>query len=339
MSMQDQSHARKNILTGEWVLVSPHRTLRPWQGQTEDPASNNHAAYDPTCYLCAGNERANGECNPDYEGPFIFDNDFPALSNQSEIEASEGQLFQARSESGHCRVVCFSEQHNQRLSTMAEADVAAALKAMFADFSTLSGSGQFDYVQIFENRGEMMGCSNQHPHAQIWATENLPTEPAKELNAQRSHHAESGSVLLLDYLAAEIEDGARLVCSNERFVSLVPYWATWPFEQLLLPRRHVTSPTEFDDDDIESLAAILGRALRANDRLFDTSAPYSMGFHAAPCKGSHPQWQFHVHIYPPLLRSATIKKHLVGFELLGMPQRDLTPEVAAERLRAAMETR
>jgi UDPglucose--hexose-1-phosphate uridylyltransferase len=337
MSIQNQSHARKNILTGEWVLVSPHRTLRPWQGQTEAVASTNDPVYDPACYLCRGNERANGEHNPDYKGPFIFENDFPALSADSAIEQSDSPFFEARTESGRCRVVCFSEKHNERLSTMEQDDVAAALKAIIGDFSMLSASGQFGYVQVFENRGEMMGCSNQHPHAQIWATEHLPTEITKELDCQQAHYNSTQSVLLLDYLDAELADGDRIICSNEHFVALVPYWAVWPFEQLILPRRHIATPDDLSADEIASLAALLKISLHANDRLFDTSAPYSMGFHAAPCDGEHPEWQFHIHIYPPLLRSATIKKHLVGFELLGMPQRDLTPEVAAERLRASLD--
>jgi UDPglucose--hexose-1-phosphate uridylyltransferase len=337
MSTQNQSHARKNILTGEWVLVSPHRTLRPWQGQTEATATAAELSYDPGCYLCSGNERANGEQNPDYEGPFIFDNDYPALSADSNIEPSVSPFFEARTESGRCRVVCFSEKHNERLSTLRQDEVAAVLRAITDDFSALSASGQFGYVQVFENRGEMMGCSNQHPHAQIWATENLPTEITKELVCQKAHYESAASVLLLDYLEAELADGDRIICSNEHFVALVPYWATWPFEQLILPRRQVASPDKLTSDEIDSLAALLKISLGANDRLFETAAPYSMGFHAAPCDSDHPEWQFHLHIYPPLLRSATIKKHLVGFELLGMPQRDLTPEVAAERLRACLD--
>jgi len=333
MSMQNQSHARRNILTGEWVLVSPHRTLRPWQGQTERAAADPAAAHDPACYLCAGNERANGEQNPSYTGPYIFDNDFAALSVGSDIESSDSPLFQARAESGQCRVVCFSEKHDQRLSTMPHGDVVAALLAMFNDYAALAASGKFEYVQVFENRGEMMGCSNSHPHAQIWATENLPTEPAKELDAQLAHYTTNNSILLLDYLRAEQKNGSRLVCGNEHFTALVPYWATWPFEQMILPHRHFGSPADMSNEEVDALARILQASLRANDALFETSAPYSMGFHAAPCNGDHDEWQFHIHIYPPLLRSATIKKHLVGFELLGMPQRDLTPEVAAERLR------
>jgi len=338
MSTEDQSHARKNILTGEWVLVSPHRTQRPWQGQTEAATVTDEPSHDPACYLCAGNERANGARNPNYKGPFIFDNDFAALSAESEVPAGDDAFFQARTEAGRCRVVCFSEKHNQRLSTMEHADVVAALEAMIADFASLSQSGQYEYVQVFENRGQMMGCSNQHPHAQIWATEHLPTEPAKELSSQQAYLEENGSVLLMDYLSAELANSSRVICSNDDFVALVPYWATWPFEQMILPRRHVASPEDLSADEVSALAALLRTSLSANDALFDTSSPYSMGLHAAPCGGTHPEWQFHIHIYPPLLRSATIKKHLVGFELLGMPQRDLTPEVAAERLRSAVDT-
>lgn len=339
MTTQDQSHARKNILTGEWVLVSPHRTQRPWQGQAESRDNADAPSHDPECYLCAGNERASGEINPDYTGPYIFDNDFPALSAASEIESSDGPLFQARTESGRCRVVCFSEQHNQRLATMSEVDIIAALNAINADFAALDASGQYDYVQVFENRGQMMGCSNQHPHAQIWATEHLPSEPAKELACQSQYLDKNHSVLLLDYLEAELTDGARIIHSNEHFVALVPYWATWPFEQMILPRRHVGAPNDLSQHEVQSLAALLKMSLGTVERLFDTSAPYSMGFHPRPSDGNdHPEWQFHLHIYPPLLRSATIRKHLVGFEMLGMPQRDLTPEAAAEKLRACTKT-
>ena len=222
---------------------------------------------------------------------------------------------------------------------MAEADIVSALNAINADFAALDASGKYRYVQIFENRGQMMGCSNQHPHAQIWATEHLPTEPAKELSCQSQHYADNNSVLLLDYLQAELADGLRIVHGNDHFVALVPYWATWPFEQIILPRRHVGAPSDLSHDEVESLAATLKMSLGANDRLFDTSAPYSMGFHPRPSDGNdHPEWQFHIHIFPPLLRSATIRKHVVGFEMLGMPQRDLTPEVAAEKLRACTQT-
>jgi len=335
MSSQEHSHSRQNLLTGEWVLVSPHRARRPWQGQVEAIDAPDEPAYDPTCYLCPGNDRAGGHRNPDFKGPFVFDNDFAALSPQSNISAPDNPMFHIREESGCCRVVCFSEQHNLRLSTMSVDDIALALTTMINQFTELDESGSYQYVQIFENRGQMMGCSNQHPHAQIWATEHLPTEPAKELRAQRAYFDTHQSSLLLDYLRAERHEEVRLVCENEYFAALIPYWATWPFETLLLPCRPVSAPDELSATEVNSLADVLRQVLSAYDRMFDTSAPYSLGFHPRPSDGDgHMEWQLHIHIYPPLLRSATIRKHLVGYEMLAMPQRDLTPEVAADKLRS-----
>jgi UDPglucose--hexose-1-phosphate uridylyltransferase len=336
MSNQDHSHARRNQLTGEWVLVSPHRSLRPWQGQIENTEDDATREYDPNCYLCPGNERANGERNPDYSGTFVFENDFPALSDVSDIETDANKLFEARPEAGCCRVVCYSERHDLRLATMSADNIARSINTMIGEFRELDTRDGIAYVQIFENRGQMMGCSNAHPHAQIWATENLPNEPRKELESQQAYFEEHASRLLLDYLAAELADGSRLVSENELFVALVPYWAVWPFETLLLPRRKLSSPDELNDAGIQALAAILKSVLVAYDNLFAVQAPYSMGFHPRPSDGrAHPEWQFHAHLYPPLLQSATIRKHLVGFEMLGMPQRDLTPELAAEKLRDA----
>jgi UDPglucose--hexose-1-phosphate uridylyltransferase len=337
MSSLEHSHSRQNLLTGEWVLVSPQRTLRPWQGQIETVDTPDDSAYDPTCYLCPGNDRAGGHRNPDFKGPFVFDNDFAALSPQSKVAAPDDAMFQIREESGCCRVVCFSEQHNLRLAIMGVDAVALALTAMINQFTELDKSGSYQYVQIFENRGQMMGCSNQHPHAQIWATEHLPTEPGKELRSQRDYFETRQSSLLLDYLQAERQEQSRLVCENDFFVALVPYWATWPFETLLLPCRPVSAPDELSAAEVLGLADVLQRVLSAYDRMFDTSAPYSMGFHPRPSDGDdHTEWQLHIHIYPPLLRSAAIRKHLVGFEMLAMPQRDLTPEVAAEKLRGCI---
>lgn len=334
MSRDDHSHARRNQLTGEWVLVSPQRSMRPWQGQIENTQTESGSEYDVSCYLCPGNERANGKSNPDYKGTFVFDNDFSALSPASVVDQTNGTLFESRPEAGCCRVICYSDRHDLRLATMKIKDVASAINTMITEFSELDSHDAYDYVQIFENRGRMMGCSNQHPHAQIWATENLPNEPFKELVSQRAYYNRHQTPLLVDYLDAELKDGARLVCENEYFVVLVPYWAVWPFETLILPRDNVLSPDEMHADQVQALAEILKSVLSAYEALFKIPVPYSMGFHPRPSDGMpHPEWQFHGHMYPPLLRSATIRKHLVGFEMLGMPQRDLTPEVAAEKLR------
>jgi UDPglucose--hexose-1-phosphate uridylyltransferase len=338
VSTSDQSHARRNPLTGEWVLVSPHRLQRPWQGQVETPEAADLPAYDPGCYLCPGNSRANDQKNPDYQGTFVFDNDFPALTPESDIAETSSSLFQARPESGRCRVICYTERHNLRLATMSDAQLITAMAAIIDEFSLLDQQDGIGYVQVFENRGAMMGCSNEHPHAQVWATENLPSEVAKELSAQSDYFAEHDSPLLVDYLAAELDEDSRVIFSSEYFVAMVPYWATWPYEALILPRRLVAAPDELFGHEIADLAVTLRTVLSSYDALFLTSAPYSMGLHARPSDGApHPEWQFHVHIYPPLLRSATVRKHQVGFEMLGMPQRDLTPEVAAEVLRGVIQ--
>jgi UDPglucose--hexose-1-phosphate uridylyltransferase len=337
MSLQTHSHRRKNLLTDEWILVSPHRTQRPWQGQVDDPENGGSVAYDPGCYLCPGNERAGGAQNPPYVGGFAFDNDFAALSPVSEVGPTGNPLFEAEAESGTCRVVCFSEQHHLRLAIMDDAGVTAALQLLFDEFHALDGRDDIGYVQVFENRGAMMGCSNPHPHAQVWATRSVPVEPSKELATQAAHFSGNGRKLLLDYLDAELDAGERLLSLNEHAVSLVPFWACWPFETLLVPRRSVAGPDEMTADEVAGLAAVLRRTVMAYERLFQSSVPYSMGFHPRPSDGGmHPEWQFHAHIYPPLLRSATVRKHMVGFEMLGTPQRDLTPETAAGRLRDAL---
>ena len=337
MSTQDQSHSRRNALTGEWVLVSPHRLQRPWQGQVEEIADEALPAHAADCYLCPGNERANGNVNPDYSGAFVFDNDFAALTASSDVDADASPLFGTRPETGVCRVICYTKRHDLRLATMSDADRAVALAAMIDEFAELDARDDINYVQVFENRGQMMGCSNPHPHAQVWATSAIPSEVVKEAAAQSEYFEANGSVLLDDYLRAELANGERIVAENDHCVALVPYWAVWPFETLLLPRRVVAAPTDLSAAEVESLAALLGRVLAGYDALFGTAAPYSLGLHPRPSDGKeHPEWQLHMHIYPPLLRSATIRKHLVGFEMLGMPQRDLTPEVAAEKLRESL---
>ncbi|HYA81456.1 MAG TPA: galactose-1-phosphate uridylyltransferase, partial [Methylocystis sp.] len=242
------------------------------------------------------------------------------------------------SESGRCRVICFSPDHDLTLSRMTADEIARVVETWASEYKSLSVLEDISYVQIFENRGEAMGASNPHPHGQIWATQSLPNEIAKETWTQRDYMARKGSCLLCDYVALEERSGERVVCANERFVVLVPFWAIWPFETLVLPRRHLASFEDFDAEDSRALADILKRLTRRYDNLFEAPFPYSMGFHQKPTDGgAHEAWHFHAHFYPPLLRSASVRKFMVGFELLGSPQRDLTPEAAAERLRSLAE--
>ena len=333
-------HRRLNPLTGEWLLVSPHRTQRPWQGQVEDAPAERRPAYDPTCYLCPGNARAGGLHNPSYTATFVFDNDYAALlpENQPQSIDQDGLLV-AESERGICRVVCFSPRHDLTLAGMELADLRRVVDTWAEQYAELGGIPWVRHVQIFENRGAMMGASNPHPHGQIWANERLPNEPAKELRQQQAYTAASGGCLLCDYLAIELRDGRRLVCQNDHFVALVPFWAIWPFETLVLPRAHHGALTDLGPEARTGLADILRRLTRRYDQLFQVSFPYSMGFHQRPTDDeSHPEWHMHAHFYPPLLRSATVRKFMVGYELLGQPQRDITPESAAERLRDLPET-
>jgi UDPglucose--hexose-1-phosphate uridylyltransferase len=337
-NLQIKSHRRRNLLTGEWVLVSPHRTDRPWQGLVEPAVVEPSQMYDPKCYLCPGNTRSLGEENPRYVGPWAFENDFPALSTDLTESHESSKMFQTVPETGRCRVVCYTDRHDLCMTSMEEDELFTAMEFLFGEFDMLDREPGIGYVQVFENRGDMMGCSNAHPHAQIWATSGLPVEPEKELRTQRAYLERHGRSLLQDYLEAELEDRSRLVFENERAVSLVPFWAIWPFETLLIPKRRAAGPKELQEDDIRDFAQALQVTLRACDKLFSTPMPYSLGFHPRPSDGrEHPEWQFHAHIYPPLLRSATIRKHMVGFEMLGMPQRDLTPEAAAGRLRTKVE--
>ncbi len=339
--LTSQPHRRRNALTGEWTLVSPHRTKRPWQGQVDRPAQDALPAFDPGCYLCPGNSRAGGVSNPAYDSTYVFENDFPALLEGIEGGELDGQgLLQARVERGLCRVVCLSPRHDLTLSRMSVGAIRRVVDVWAAQDAEISARNTIGYVQIFENRGAMMGCSNPHPHCQIWAAETLPEEPKKELRAQRARYAETGRPLLGDYLALELDAAERVVCANESFVALVPFWAIWPFETLVLPRRPFARWQDMSEAERAGLAAILRSVTVRYDNLFETSFPYSMGFHPAPADGlEHPEWVFHAHFFPPLLRSASVRKFMVGFELLATPQRDITPEQAAERLRALSETR
>jgi UDPglucose--hexose-1-phosphate uridylyltransferase len=337
MDLLTRPHRRLNRLTGEWVLVSPHRTARPWQGQVEPPPTERRPAYDPDCYLCPGNARAAGATTPAYDTVYVFDNDFAALlPDPSRTDALvERGLLVAQPERGVCRVVCFSPRHDLTLGDMTTAQIRPVVDIWAAQYAELAALDWVRHVQIFENRGEMMGASNPHPHGQIWANERLPNEPAKELAQQRDYAADHGRCLLCDYLEVELADGTRIVQENETFVALVPFWAVWPFETLVLPRTHLGALPELDSRDRDGLADMLGRLTRRYNRLFDTPFPYSMGLHQPPTDGDCPQWHLHAHFYPPLLRSTSIRKFMVGYELLAQPQRDISPESAAERLREA----
>ncbi len=334
----EHPHRRYNALTGEWLLVSPHRTKRPWQGQRETPPPDERPAYDPKCYLCPGNERAGGEHNPDYTGTFVFTNDFAALlPDTPEATVASNPLLQAESEQGTSRVIIFSPRHNLTLPEMELQDIRSVVDVWAEQITDLGQ--RYRWVQLFENKGHAMGASNPHPHGQVWAQEHLPNEPTKEERQQRAYYEEHGSPLLLDYARVEAEQGERVVVENEHWLAVVPYWAVWPFEILLMPRRHVLRMPDLNDAERDALADVLKRLLTRYDNLFEVSFPYSMGWHGAPTDGGdYPHWQLHAHFYPPLLRSATVRKFMVGYEMLGEAQRDLTAEQAASRLRELPET-
>lgn len=337
--LKEHPHRRFNPLTREWLVVSPHRTKRPWQGQTEKPNTETAPAYDPTCYLCPTNKRAGDHQNPAYKDVFVFDNDFAAL--QPDVppgKLGEQNLLIAESERGLCRVLCFSPDHGLTLSRMRTADIEKVVDEWIRQYRALGALEYIKHVQIFENRGEMMGSSNPHPHGQIWASESIPNEPSKEIASQKDYHEEKGGCLLCDYLKIEMESGERIVIENEFFAALVPFWAVYPFEVMILSKKHRGAMDEFDEAENAALADILKRLTTRYDNLFLTPFPYSMGFHQKPTDGANYDYlHFHAHFYPPLLRSATVRKFLVGFELLGSPQRDITPESAAERLRNLSE--
>jgi UDPglucose--hexose-1-phosphate uridylyltransferase len=326
-------HRRYNPLSDEWVLVSPQRTQRPWQGQVESAEKVARPAHDPSCYLCAGNSRAGGATNPNYETTFVFANDYAALmTGEASVVETDG-LLRAESVSGECRVICFSPRHDLTLAEMDLADIGSVVETWVEQVTELGA--RYRWVQVFENKGAVMGCSNPHPHGQIWASDFLPTLVAREDAAQRRYFAENGVPLLKAVIDQEMLSGRRVVELTEHWALIVPFWATWPFEFLLVPRRAVWRMPDLTADERQDLAVILKAGLGRYDRLFDTSFPYTMGWHGAPFGESGDHWQLHAHFYPPLLRSATVRKFMVGYEMLAEPQRDLTPELAAEMLRKA----
>ena len=329
------SHRRYNPLLDEWVLCSPQRLERPWQGQLERPAEESLPRHDPGCYLCPGNARANGRRNPDYAGTYAFDNDFPALNPEAPERLEGDGLLVARSERGRCRVLCFSPRHDLSLAQLSPAQVRLVVDAWAEETEQLGAAPATRYVQVFENKGALMGCSNPHPHGQLWAVEHVPSQPLRKVMSQSRYHRAHGSDLLGDYLERELREKERLVCANEHWVALVPFWAVWPFETLLLPRRRVPELPQLGGDERDALAEIVAGLNVRYDNLFRCSFPYSMGWSGRPLDGDeHAGWRLHASFVPPLLRSATIRKFLVGYELAAEPQRDLTAEQAALQLRS-----
>jgi UDPglucose--hexose-1-phosphate uridylyltransferase len=339
LNLATESHRRFNPLKREWVLVSPQRTARPWQGRVEAIAPSNVRPYEPDCYMCPGNLRASEKRNPEYISTFVFDNDYPALTVGVSQEISRhGDLLVAQGEPGICRVLCFSPRHDLRVPRMDRATVRGVVDVLAEQQAALGALPWINYVLPFENSGALMGASNPHPHCQIWANAHLPNEPAQELRAAEAYHLEHGTCLLCDYLKLEEKLRERIICENDWFIAIVPFWAVWPFEALVLSKRHAGGFEELSGEERDALADIQIRLTTRYDNLFQAPFAYSMGYHCKPSDGiAHPGWHFHAHYFPPLLRSATVRKFQVGYEMLGSPQRDITPEEAAGRLRAAEE--
>ncbi|WP_296380913.1 UDP-glucose--hexose-1-phosphate uridylyltransferase [Winogradskyella sp.] len=337
-NLQDYSHKRFNILTGEWVLVSPHRAKRPWQGQNEAISNEVRPTHDPNCYLCAGNTRINGEENPKYEDVFVFTNDFAALQTTSpKFSVSEG-LFKAESEQGICKVICFSPDHSKSLADMAVEDINKVVKTWQREYIELGSNEMINYVQIFENKGAVMGCSNPHPHGQIWSQSTLPNEVDKKDKQQKAYFNTNKSSLLDDYLKQELEVNERIIYQNEDFIVLTPFWAIWPFETMIVPKKQYSNITKISEQESLAFADAISKITKAYDKLFECSFPYSSGIHQSPTNGeTNEHWHWHMSFYPPLLRSATVKKFMVGYEMFGSPQRDITAEQAANRLKALIE--
>ena len=334
LNFSDDPHRRYNILTGEWMLVSPHRTKRPWQGKQETPPPSNRPSYDPNCYLCPGNVRANGKITPIYESTFSFENDFGALLPNTSDAVFEKGLLRARGERGICKVICFSPDHSLTLPEMELEAIRKVVDLWVEEYLELGSKDFINHVQIFENKGAIMGSSNPHPHGQIWAQNTVPVEAGKKLRQQQMYWDQHQRSLVADYLAQELEEEERLICQNEHFVALVPFWAVWPYEAMIIPKRHIQHVGQMSEEEKDAYAAILKDLTQRFDKVFNVSFPYSSGLCQAPTDGeAHEEWHFHMAFYPPLLRSATVKKFMVGYEMFGNPQRDITAEMAAEKLR------
>jgi UDPglucose--hexose-1-phosphate uridylyltransferase len=333
-NLQDYSHKRLNVLTGEWVLVSPHRAKRPWQGQNEELSKEVKPAYDESCYLCPTNTRMNGENNPNYKGAFVFTNDFAALQKDSPSFFVNDGLLQAQSESGICKVICFSPDHSKSLAEMSVEAIEKVVDTWKAEYELLGSEESIKYVQIFENKGAVMGCSNPHPHGQIWSQSSLPNEVYKKDIHQRAYFEKNNSTILENYIQQELALKERIIFKNESFVVLVPFWAVWPFETMIVPKKAQKNISCLTKQEGVQFAEAISVITKAYDKLFNCSFPYSSGIHQAPTNGEdNNHWHWHMSFYPPLLRSATVKKFMVGYEMFGSPQRDITAEIAAKRLR------
>lgn len=331
-------HRRYNILTGEWILVSPHRTKRPWQGKLEKVAEDERPSYDADCFLCPGNVRASGEENPDYKEPYTFRNDFSALLPTGPGEEINEGLLTAKSETGVCRVVCFSPDHSLTLPVMDVKDIVKVVQKWKEEYAELGAREDVNHVQIFENKGDIMGCSNPHPHGQIWSQLSIPVEVEKKTGNQKHYWEKNNKSLLGNYLEQEMELKERIILENDDFVALVPYWAIWPYETMIIPKKHLQHIGQLNQKEERLFAEIIKLLTIKYDNLFYTSFPYSSGIHQSPTDGKeHPEWHFHMSFYPPLLRSKTIKKFMVGYELFAGPQRDITAEQAAQTLRELPE--
>ena len=328
-------HRRKNILTGDWILVSPQRTQRPWQGEISATPNERLLEYEPECYLCPGNKRASGDINPQYAGTYVFTNDFSALLPESPTEqVKSSELLITKAERGICRVVNYSPKHNLTLSEMNEHEIEQVIIVWQEEFRMLGEKPHINHVQIFENKGSIMGNSNPHPHCQIWAQESIPMESQKESKQFKTYFSRKKRGLLLDYLKLELRLQERLIFENSSFVAVVPYWAVWPYETMIIPRRRISNILQLNSDERKDYAGAMKAVTVKYDNVFRTSFPYSSGLHQAPTDGRpHREWHFHMHFYPPLLRSAQVKKFMVGYEMLAEPQRDITPEESARTLR------
>jgi len=334
-SLLSGTHRRYNILTGEWILVSPLRLKRPWLGKIEKASDISLPSYDQTCYLCPGNNRAGGVRNPLYRKTFTFDNDFSALTHETpESGINKNGLIIAESQRGICRVVCFSPRHDLTLAEMSMKEILGVVEVWRDESISLGKQSDVNYVQIFENKGELMGCSNPHPHCQIWASSSIPVEPAKEAARIEEYRNRTGKCIICDYISLELAEKTRVIFETEQFVALVPFWAVWPFEVMLVPKKHVSGLDKMNKTVREAFAAALKKITARYDNLFNVSFPYSSGIHQSPTDGrNHDECHLHMHFYPPLLRSATVRKFMVGYEMLANPQRDITAETAADRLR------